>query len=252
MECKAITNTGTQCSREAETNSKYCWQHRNYDIKENITTQYFENTPLLQNTLLSYFSTEKELKKVNKKFNTLDYEKYNTHLQPHGIEETYYPETKTIKEKTTYINGVRNGLSKQYYDNGQLEIIINYKNGKKDGLSEYWFKSGKFSGIRNYKNGKLDGLLEEWYENGILYGKGYYKNNKRDGLFETRYINGQLEDRINYKNGKFNGLFEEWYDNGQLSLRCYYKNGKLNGLYEEWYETGDLAVQRNYKNGIQV
>jgi hypothetical protein len=59
MECEATTNAGARCSRTVLENSKYCWQHQNYDAKNN----YFQNLPLLQNTLLSYFSTEEELKK---------------------------------------------------------------------------------------------------------------------------------------------------------------------------------------------
>jgi hypothetical protein len=34
MECQAITNVGTQCSRKALINSKYCWQHQNYESGE--------------------------------------------------------------------------------------------------------------------------------------------------------------------------------------------------------------------------
>jgi hypothetical protein len=73
MECKAITNSGTQCSRIAELGSKYCWQHRNYDAKNN----YFQNLPLLENTLLSYFEEDKPLKNINKQFTKLNYEKYS-------------------------------------------------------------------------------------------------------------------------------------------------------------------------------
>ncbi len=64
--------------------------------------QYFENIDLLQNTLLPYFKDEYPLKSLNKKFYKLNYEKYNTHLQPHGILEEYYNKNKTIKEKTNY------------------------------------------------------------------------------------------------------------------------------------------------------
>ena len=30
--CQAITKKGTQCSRQAEPGSKYCWQHQGYEI----------------------------------------------------------------------------------------------------------------------------------------------------------------------------------------------------------------------------
>ncbi len=66
---------------------------------------YFENIQLLQNTLLKYFSDEYPFKLLNKKFSTLNYEKYNTHYQLHGIIETYYIDTKTLQKRVTYKNG---------------------------------------------------------------------------------------------------------------------------------------------------
>jgi hypothetical protein len=36
MQCLATTKSGTQCSRKAELNSNYCWQHRNYNSNNNI------------------------------------------------------------------------------------------------------------------------------------------------------------------------------------------------------------------------
>ena len=73
---------------------------------------YFNNTQLLQSTLLPYFDSPYPLIILNKQFSKLNYEKYNTPLQPHGILETYYIETKTIYTSKTYRNSVLNGISK--------------------------------------------------------------------------------------------------------------------------------------------
>jgi hypothetical protein len=67
--------------------------------------KYFNDIPLLQNTLLPYFCDQYPLVCINKKFKTLNYAKYNTLLQPHGIVEIYYNGTKIIEEKITYKNG---------------------------------------------------------------------------------------------------------------------------------------------------
>jgi len=37
MECQAFTKSGKQCSRKAEPNSKFCWQHQNYDEKKVVS-----------------------------------------------------------------------------------------------------------------------------------------------------------------------------------------------------------------------
>jgi hypothetical protein len=63
--------------------------------------KYFNNIVLLQNTLLPYFCNEEPLKLVNKQFYRLNYEKYNTHYQPHGILETYCPKTKILYDRET-------------------------------------------------------------------------------------------------------------------------------------------------------
>jgi antitoxin component YwqK of YwqJK toxin-antitoxin module len=173
---------------------------------------YFDNSVLLQNTLLPYFCEAEPLKLISKLFYRLDYEKYNTHLQPHGILEIYYIKTKTI------------------------ECKIRYKNGKLDGLHERWYGDGKMRSKETYKNGKLNGSYEAWYSNGILLSKRTYINDREEGLSERWYDNGQLWKKVNYKNGKQDGLSERWYENGKPHQKVNYKNGKQDGLCELWSE----------------
>jgi antitoxin component YwqK of YwqJK toxin-antitoxin module len=221
MECKAIINTGTQCSRIAETNSKYCWQHQNYDAKNS----YFENIPLLQNTLLTYFKEEEPLKNINKQFSELNYEKYNTHIQPHGTEIVYFPGTRIIRAKKTYKNGKLNGLYEEWYFDGNLFIRCEYKDGKFNGLYQSWHPNGQLYRNYNYKNGELNDIQMEYYPN------------------------GKLELEANYRNGEADGLYREWYDDGQQFMKCWYNNGKLEGLYKLWWDNGQLKEESTYKNG---
>jgi len=160
--------------------------------------KYFGNVHLLQNTLLPYFCDEEPLKLINKIFYKLNYEKYLTHLQPHGIIEIYR-------------------------DDGKLQERKSYKNGKLEGLSEVWY-------IARYikcwhKDGKLNGIYEEWYGDDQLEIKTY-KDGKIDGLDEGWYRNGQLRYKINYKKGIMDGSYEEWY-NGSIFLKHCYKDGEI-------------------------
>jgi len=50
MQCQAIINSGKQCSRTAKLNSKYCWQHQNYEEVSNTIT-ILENIQDLNPTL---------------------------------------------------------------------------------------------------------------------------------------------------------------------------------------------------------
>lgn len=97
----------------------------------NLKMEYFQNKDLLQNILLPYFCYKHPLKLLNKQFSKLDYEKYNTHIQPHGILETYYKDTKSINTQKTYKNSQLNGLYACWYENGNIEIRCNFNNEKK-------------------------------------------------------------------------------------------------------------------------
>jgi len=195
--------------------------------------KYFSSTVLLQNILLPYFYDEEPLKYVNKLFYGLNYEKYNTHLQPHGTKKTYYFETKVIQGR------------------------YNYKNGMLDGLFEEWYHTGRLYKRCNYRYGRLNGLYEKWYDtrsdatvgsNGQLFESKRYINNKLDGLYKKYYIDGTLELKVYFKNGKLHGLLEEWYVDGLLHKKINYEYDKKHGLSEIWLINGSYYSKCNYDN----
>lgn len=71
QKCQAITKSGKQCSRNAEPNSNYCWQHQNYqqkienETKSDIGTVLNENLPPeLAAITMMYNNTNTEEKKI--------------------------------------------------------------------------------------------------------------------------------------------------------------------------------------------
>ena len=52
----------------------------------------------------------------------------------------------------------------------------NTKDGKKEGLSRVWRKNGQLDYEGNYRNGKEDGLWRYWHENGQLKAEGNFKD----------------------------------------------------------------------------
>jgi len=52
-----------------------------------------------------------------------------------------------------YGDDLREGVSKEYYDTGQLMEEVFFKNDKKDGLSNVFFKNGKVRHVDMYKDG---------------------------------------------------------------------------------------------------
>ena len=148
-------------SNEGELLNRYNFKDEKSD---DLLEKYFNNTQLLQNTLLPYFNSPYPLVSLNKKFSKLNYEKYNTHIQPHGTLETYDFVTKTILEKINYKNGIIDGLYEQYHNNGLLFSKINYVNGKTNGVGELWYENGRLYKKFYSKDDKPDGLYEIWHE----------------------------------------------------------------------------------------
>ncbi len=159
---------------------------------------YFSNKELLENTLLKYFYNELPLKLLNKKFSTLNYENFNTHLQPHGVSITLDPIIKIARDKKTYKNGILNGLSEKWNSNNVLIEKSWYKNGELNGLYESYHINGELWERKNYKDGKLHGLSERWYDNNQLWENIIYIEGQEDGLYQRWYKDGELSSKVNF------------------------------------------------------
>jgi len=59
-----------------------------------------------------------------------------------------------IQKKTNYVNGIKDGPSQIYADNGQLLQDLNYKNGELDGHQSYYKPDGSLVAEGDYKNGR--------------------------------------------------------------------------------------------------
>jgi len=194
MQCQAILKSGNQCSRKAQSGSKFCWQHQNYE------------------TSATHAEGKEEIKTSSRnKSKAISLKTSPRNLSPIKIQSN---------------SGV---TVENFHPNGKIKERITYKDStlkRLDGPLERWYYTGQLEEIEYYKNGLLDGPYKQYYQNGQLFINSNYKNGKLDGLYEDYYENGQLLERKIYKNGQLNGLSEEWRENGQLFIREKYENGK--------------------------
>ena len=179
-----------------------------------------------------------------------------------GTKRVYYPdaeisnqnktgESRILEYEISYKGGIKDGLSKSWYTNGQLFVETNFKDGKHEGLYRSWDFNGQLSLETNYKSGEEDGVFKKWFLNGQLKEQGINKNGMAEGLFREWYENGQLRVEVNYVDGQHDGLYRSWHYNGQLSQKTNYINGEGDGLHQEWYENGKLNTQGINKKGIK-
>ena len=109
-------------------------------------------------------------------------------------------------------------LHYSYYENGQIEILLQYKNAKKVRESHYTY----------YENGQEEEKITKWHESG---------NKKSEGIYKTQQ-----------KEGKWN----EWHESGNKKSEGIYKNNKKEGKWNEWDENGQIEFEGNYEDGKKI
>jgi antitoxin component YwqK of YwqJK toxin-antitoxin module len=109
------------------------------------------------------------------------------------------------------------GLTRTWYENGQLKLEATYQDGERQGLTGTWYENGQLEFAATYKAGELEGLTRKWYENGQLACQATFKAGEAEGLTRTWYENGQLKSQATYKAGEAEGLFRVWHENGLAS-----------------------------------
>ena len=108
------------------------------------------------------------------------------------------------KNKLFYDNNTDkpfNGLHEKFYQNGKLSSQVEYSNGVRNGMDKAWWEDGNPKHILNYKNSSKDGRFEYYNSNGVLLRAGFHKNNKKSGIWEGWYEDGNLHHSGNYVEG---------------------------------------------------
>ena len=126
--------------------------------------------------------------------------------------ETFHPNGH-VASLELFSSGVKNGVYKEFFNNGNIKIDGQYINGDKSGLwTEYFREGGTMRIFYANENGK-NGSINEWYKNGE---KRYMVNifKGKNGLWTAWYSNGVKESVITYNQGEQEGIFSYFYDNG--------------------------------------
>lgn len=189
-------------------------------------------------------------------------------------EWTYYHMNGKTKEKTMYKNGLRDGSSEQWYDNGEKRSVYTYKADKENGAYEQYGYSGylKESGTMtngvltgvgkvyhendqvmyemNFANGKVNGDFKEYDFRGTLKMDAKVVQGKKNGVVKSYHPNGKLESEGMYKNDMPFGDWKIYYSSGALKREGKYKEkGNREGLWKEYHENGKIATEATYKAG---
>jgi antitoxin component YwqK of YwqJK toxin-antitoxin module len=157
--------------------------------------------------------------------------------KPSGIARQYYRKSKKLYSIALYIAGVENGVTKLYYENGNLMFEYPFTNGNQEGLVKGYYESGKLKGEYPYARDKLNGTQKEYYESGELKSETPYIYGNRNGLEKDYFKSGKLQGEYPFKNDAEDGIEKQYYENGKLKSTTSYKKGE-EGETKNWDENG--------------
>lgn len=170
-----------------------------------------------------------------------------------GYREWQYPNASLLIKKLqkVYDHEVpifTNQIRKEYYSNGQLEVIEQYKNGMLEGERKIWYPNGQLMCSEFYQNGSRDGHSQWYYKTGLIKEDAFYDKGKNidsrrcyyDTTFDRRFYDIELNTKsLDSMEVIFHriqvSLFQVYNKQGDLILhRLYDQSGRID--FEKLYD----------------
>lgn len=100
----------------------------------------------------------------------------------HGTSEYFYANG-AKKSKETYRNDTLQSDT-IWFQNGKLSAISSYKNGSKTGICKEYYPTGVLRVEQMFVNGVEEGMYKSYFANGRIYNEGQFKNGELSGDLE--------------------------------------------------------------------
>ena len=95
---------------------------------------------------------------------------YNHGMKEGVRREWHYSQNGQLWKEDYYVNNLRNGVCRGWYENGQMEYESNYVDGKSNGVTKAWYSHGQLKSEIGYKDDVIHGIYKTWDEQGNLTG----------------------------------------------------------------------------------
>lgn len=177
----------------------------------------------------------------------------------------YYSDLGTLKNKVTFVNGIKTGPYLSLTKNGDTLFSGNYLNNRKNGVWKEYYNNGKLKSHGLYTNGLQNGVWKYYYKIGLLEAIGAYKDGNisdlgnteipktgRVGLWKFYYNTGILQQESEYNDGKLSGKVIQYHENGNVSFKGNYKNQKEHGKIQIYDKNGNLEYEEIFKDGVKI
>ena len=177
--------------------------------------------------------------------------------------------TSKLRNLRHFIDGILDGPTVSWRENGLKFHQGSYKEGKKNGILTQWSQKKVKILEQNFKDGKLDGLSVRWYRNGQKSSEQIFQDGhivtaigwKPDGerCPSTRVVDGvgvlviyddfgEETIREEFEGDRQNRSIER-YTNGNIREEGYYLNSQKDGLWIYYRPDGKEHFRITYRAG---
>jgi antitoxin component YwqK of YwqJK toxin-antitoxin module len=112
----------------------------------------------------------------------------------------YYNNLRLVGQEN-FSDGMKNGRSLTFFENGIPATESNWINGLLNGVSRSFYSSGKKKTETMFHQGLRHGLNLVYYESGQTQITGQYNNDQSDGTWKFMDETGNVKFELNYKAG---------------------------------------------------
>jgi antitoxin component YwqK of YwqJK toxin-antitoxin module len=153
----------------------------------------------------------------------------------------------TIDKKT----GARQGMHQSFHPNGNLFRESNYVDGELHGITKSYYESGELESLETMQHGLFEGPYQRFYVDGRVANEGQYVNNEMSGLWKRYFETGELMEEVNFAKNEENGPFRLYHKNGKLSVAGTFLDGEYeHGDLQEFDENGTLNKKMRCHHGV--
>jgi len=247
----------------------------NINYKNNDLDGYYEVYNCNGKKSEEYFYDEGWLKRITD-FDSTGNVLTEVNMPDGNAEVSYVNADGKVYGKTSYKHFFLNGLFQFFFFDGSVRYVATYLNGKKEGPSKEYFYGGKIQNEGAFKAGEKEGLWKYYYADGQLQYQENYTNGKINGKVNMLNEAGWVERELNYTDNLLEGEYKVFGENGELALLVNYKknipisftyydkDGKLvnpipfvhgAALEKAYYKNGnpsvEINIEENTVNGIR-
>lgn len=135
-----------------------------------------------------------------------------------------------LREGVLYVHGAKEpfqGVLIEDFSKGVRKLAIDIRQGRADGVSRGWFENGQLEVEETFVAGVSHGLRTRWHANGKKKSEEHIEHGVVTGRYVEWFDNGQKAVEMVLQAGHPEGLAEAWYPDGTRKSQTQFADGKI-------------------------